>query len=158
MNQLLEKQRIYWKQRGKIKWVMEGDARTKLFHANATLKHRNNLIAQLQKNNGQIVHSHAEKEIVLWEAFKERLGHSDFTSMTFNLSFFLESNSELNWLEEPFTTDEIDAVVRNLPNDKAPGPDGFNNEFFKRCWHFIKDFLCSLLCFPRQFSVSSEYK
>jgi len=28
---------------------MEGDARTKLFHANATIKHRNNLIAQLQK-------------------------------------------------------------------------------------------------------------
>ena len=28
---------------------------------------------------------------------------------------------------------KIDAVVRNLPNDKAPGPDGFNNEFIKRC-------------------------
>jgi hypothetical protein len=37
-------------------------------------------------------------------------------------------------------------VVRNLPNDKAPDTDGFNNEFIKRCWHFIKeDFyaLCS---------------
>lgn len=42
-------------------------------------------------------------------------------------------------LEEPFTREEIDAVVRNLSNDKALGPDGFNNEFIKKCWHFIKE-------------------
>ena len=47
LNHLLEQQRIYWKQRSKIRWVKDGDARTKLFHANATIKHRNNLIAQL---------------------------------------------------------------------------------------------------------------
>jgi hypothetical protein len=45
---------------------------------------------------------------------------------------------DLAWLEETFTVEEIDAVIKNLPNDKAPGPDGFNNEFIKRCWHFIK--------------------
>jgi hypothetical protein len=59
--------------------------------------------------------------------------------MAFNLSYFLENNSELSWLEEPFTREEIDVVVRNLPNDKASGRDGFNSEFIKRCWHFIKD-------------------
>ena len=133
LSHLLEQQRVYWKQRGKVRWVKDGDAVTKLFHANATIKHRNNLIAQLQKNNGETVHNHAEKEIILWDAFKERLGHFDFTTMAFNLSYFLESNSELSWLEEPFTTEEIDAVVRNLPNDKAPDPDGFNNQFIKRC-------------------------
>jgi len=47
LNHLLEQQRIYWKQRSKIRWVKDGDAGTKLFHANATIKHRNNLIAQL---------------------------------------------------------------------------------------------------------------
>jgi CRISPR/Cas system-associated endonuclease Cas1 len=51
LNQLLEQQRTYWKQRGKVRWVKDGDAGTKLFHANAAIKHRNNLIAQLQKRN-----------------------------------------------------------------------------------------------------------
>jgi hypothetical protein len=64
--------------------------------------------------------------------------------MTFNLSYLLGSNSELAWLEEPFTREEIDNVVRNLPNDKAPRPDGFNNEFIKKCWNFIKDDLYAL--------------
>ena len=86
-----------------------------------------------------MVHNHFDKAAVLWEAFKDRIGQPEFTSITFNLSFFLESNSDLSWLDEPFTKDEIDVVVRNLPNDKAPGPDGFNINFIKSCWHFIKD-------------------
>jgi len=76
LDQLLDQQRTYWKQRGKIRWVKEGDAGTKLFHACATIKHRGNLIAQLQKSNGEVVLSHAEKEKILWEAFKDRLGQS----------------------------------------------------------------------------------
>jgi len=144
----LEQQKIYWRQRGNIRWVKEGDAGTKLFHATATLKHRNNLIAQLQKHNGETVHNHIDKAAVLWETFKERLGHSEFQSIAFNLNFFLENNIDLAWLEAPFTRDEIDAAVKNLANDKAPGPDGFNNEFIKKCWHFIKeDFYALCLAF-----------
>jgi len=41
---LLEQQRIYWKQRGSIKWVQMGDVGTKFFHNNATIKYRKNLI------------------------------------------------------------------------------------------------------------------
>jgi hypothetical protein len=78
--------------------------------------------------------------LILWDAIKERLGQSEFTSMSFNPDFFfLESNSDLAWLEEPFTRDEIDVVVKNLRNDKSPGPHGFNNEFIKKCWQFIKE-------------------
>lgn len=149
LNQLLDQQKIYWKQRSKIRWIKEGDAGTKLFHATATINHRNNLIPQLQKNNGKIVVTHADKEKVLWESFKERLGLSDYSGMVFNLSFFLESNANLDWFEDPFTREEIDSVVRNLPNDKAPGPDGFNNNFIKRCWHLIKEDYYAL-CFAFQ--------
>jgi hypothetical protein len=116
------------------------------FHTSVTLRHKNNLIPQLQKDNGETVYNHIDKVAILWEAFKERLGHSEFNNITFNLDTLLDRNPNLAWLEEPFTGDEIDSVVRSLPNNKAPGPDGFNNEFPKKCWHFIKeDFyaLCS---------------
>ena len=26
-----------------------------------------------------------------------------------------------------------------MPADKAPGPDGFNSQFLKTCWHIIKE-------------------
>jgi len=36
-----------------------------------------------------------------------------------------------------FTKTEIDQVVKNLPSYKAPGPDGFNTDFLKKCWPII---------------------
>ena len=41
-------------------------------------------------------------------------------------------------LEEPFTNDEIDNIIKSLPSDKSPGPDGFNTDFVKKCWPIIK--------------------
>jgi hypothetical protein len=35
--------------------------------------------------------------------------------------------------------EEIDAIVLDFPNDKAPGPDGFNGFFVKKTWHIIKE-------------------
>ena len=89
LNQLLDQHRTYWRQRSKIKWIKDGDAGTKLFHATATLKYRNNLISQLQKDNGEIVSNHFDKAKVLWDAFKERLGQSEFRNIVFNMSSFL---------------------------------------------------------------------
>jgi len=40
---------------------------------------------------------------------------------------------DLNSLVKPFSGQEIDLVVKSLPSNKAPGPDGFNIDFTKRC-------------------------
>ena len=42
-------------------------------------------------------------------------------------------------LSEPFSTAEIDAVVKEMPIGRAPGPDGFNGCFLKTCWPIIKE-------------------
>lgn len=57
--------------------------------------------------------------------------------MLFNLDNLLDSNDLLHDLEAPFTRQEIDEVVADLPNNKSPGPDGFNNEFIKSSWPLI---------------------
>jgi hypothetical protein len=44
---LLNKQRIYWKQRGNIKWVKLGDQDSKIFHANASIRKRRNIVSWL---------------------------------------------------------------------------------------------------------------
>ena len=55
---------------------------------------------------------------------------------TFNLlglENLIEKSDDLHWLETPFTKTEIDAVVKDLPSGKSPGPDGFNTNFVKSC-------------------------
>ena len=59
--------------------------------------------------------------------------------MGFNLEELINPVEGVECLTVPFTTKEIDDVVREMPNDKAPGPDGFNGQFLKSCWHIIKD-------------------
>jgi hypothetical protein len=44
---LLEQQRVYWQQRGRIKWVTLGDENTNFFHASATIKNNRNSIMTL---------------------------------------------------------------------------------------------------------------
>jgi hypothetical protein len=61
--------------------------------------------------------------------------------MYFDLQGLLSTPKYLSWLEEPFTKEEIDTTIHNLPSDKSPGPDGFNDDFLKRCWLVVvKDF------------------
>jgi hypothetical protein len=35
--------------------------------------------------------------------------------------------------------DEIDLIIKEMPSDRAPGPDGFNGMFLKKCWGIIKE-------------------
>lgn len=86
---------------------------------------------------------------ILWEAYKDRLGKSEFQSIQCNLTGLFSNPLDLSWLEEPFTHKEIDQVVAHLLVDKSPGPDGFNINFFKKYWPIINhDFYD--LCFSFQ--------
>ena len=38
----------------------------------------------------------------------------------------------LEVLTKPFEVQEIEKVIKELPIDKAPGPDGFNGLFMKK--------------------------
>jgi hypothetical protein len=128
---LLEKQKMYWRQRGNIKWVTLGDAGTHFFHANATLRHKLKTIAELTTIEDLSFSAHKDKEEILWNEFKQRLGFTEFGGFSVHPSFLFQQNSQLHSLEDPFTENKIDSVVKTLPNFKSPGPDGFNNEFTK---------------------------
>jgi hypothetical protein len=51
--------------------------------------------------------------------------------MYFDLHSLLTPAENLEILEEPFTKEEIDSVIQQLPTNKSPGPDGFNGDFLK---------------------------
>ena len=63
--------------------------------------------------------------------------------MHFELPQLLDPVDGLHSLDRPFSQQEINDVLKYLPVDRAPGPDGFNGMFFKKCWHIIQtDFMC----------------
>ena len=84
-------------------------------------------------DNGISYSSHEDKASLLWTAYKDRLGKTEPHEMLFDLGTLLHPNPDLIVLEEPFSIEEIDEVVKDLPNNKSPGSDGFNSKFFKKC-------------------------
>ena len=63
-------------------------------------------------------------------------------SRPFDLHELLPTVPDLQQLTDPFSDDEIVDLVKHMKTDKAPGPDGFNGMFLKKCWPIVKhDFI-----------------
>jgi hypothetical protein len=66
------------------------------------------------------------------------MGRSDGIQMQFNLSQLICPVEGLDELTVPFSKKEMDEVIKNMPADCAPNPDGFNGLFLKKCWHVVQ--------------------
>lgn len=58
--------------------------------------------------------------------------------MQFDLDTLIPVLQNLDDLCSPFG-EEIDAIVLDFPNDKAPRPDGFHGYFVKKAWHILRE-------------------
>lgn len=60
LNQLLNQEEIYWKQREKTFWLNEGDDNTKFFHACASARKKNNHLSFREDESGRQITNQEE--------------------------------------------------------------------------------------------------
>jgi hypothetical protein len=139
VQKLLRYKNAYWKKRYTINRVKLGDECPKFFHAMAIGSYRKNTITSLKDEAGNLVSDHDGKAALLWIAYKNRLGVTVLPQMQFSLDRLFSITVDLESLVAPFLKEEIDIIIKHMPIDKAPSPDGFNGLFIKKCWSLIKD-------------------
>ena len=124
---------IYWKQRCTIRYIMVGEENTKFFQAMAIERYYKNTISSIKNVAGDVVSDHQQLAGMFWSEFKNRMGHAQGIQMGFDLENLLARVDGLEDLSKPFSKDEVDEVIKHLPLDRAPGPDGFTRLFLKKC-------------------------
>jgi len=122
----------------RIDWIRGGDANTKLFQLHARHRKRKNFIGKLISGD-QIFTKHDDKARLVDDFYDNLLGTALDREHSINLDELGIVPHNLADLELPFTEEEVWNTIKQLPPDKAPGPDGFTGRFYKVCWPIIKN-------------------
>jgi hypothetical protein len=81
----------------------------------ATERFRRNSISSLQLSDGHIVTDHDQIAVEAWACYKNRMCTSFGIWMLFDLHNLIPRIDGLEEIVLPFTTEEMDDVVKNMP-------------------------------------------
>lgn len=135
--------------RSRILYLREGDDNTSFFHQQAHYRKKKKIIAKFIVND-RVVTSPEDKLRAALDFYDALIGSAEQRDFTLDFLSLGVQQHDLSELEVPFTEEEVWATIREIPLDKAPGPDGFTGRFYKVCWNSIKDdVLAALLAVQR---------
>ena len=78
------------------------------------------------------------KEELSHTAYKNLLGTAQAREHALDLDFLDIAQVDLSDQELIFSEEEVWAVIKEMPADCAPGPDGFFGLFYQKVWVIIK--------------------
>ncbi|XP_057760892.1 uncharacterized protein LOC130981312 [Arachis stenosperma] len=131
------RQDMYWKQMSRSRHANKMDRNTRYFHNIASARRRNNRIESLAIN-GRLVRNQARIKFAVQDFYK-RLYHQEATprvSFRDGLVNRLEME-EVKTLEALPSVEEVKEAIWDCEYSKAPGSDGYNMNFIKKCWNEI---------------------
>jgi hypothetical protein len=86
------------------------------------------------------------KKELFTEEFARLMGSIQTREHTINLEELGIPVANLAELDNMFTEEEVWNTIREMPIDRAPGPDGFTGAFYQRAWPVIKqDILAGIM-------------
>ena len=99
-------------------------------------KREKNQINNLRNEEGEVTTDDAETQRSIRDYYKQLYGNKmdkleekDRFLEKFNLPWLNQEEREI--MNSPITSTEIESVIKNLPKNKSPGPDGFTGELYQ---------------------------
>jgi hypothetical protein len=137
--QLCKDEESVLQQRSRIQWLQLGDKNTKFFHNSLLHRQVRNRIHSLQDATDTSITDPQAMGKLASTYYEQLLNapqttHNHDFQHVFSKKIYAASSSSLHL---PITDDEIKNALFSIPDNKAPGPDGYNAFFFKHCWSII---------------------
>jgi len=137
------------KQSARLTAIKASEASSKLFYMQANGRRRKNFIQSIRTED--TTHFlHQDKAEVIFQHYNSLFGPPLPRTATLNWQALQFQRHDLAHLEDPFTEEEVQAVISDIAADKAPGPDGYIGLFFKRSWQTVKGDIMAALDFFHQ--------
>ena len=99
-------------------------------------KRDKNQISKIRNEKGEVTTDNAEIQRIIRDCYEQLYGNKidnleemDRFLEKFNLPRL--NQEEIEIMNNPITRAEIEAVIKNLPKNKIPGPYGFTGEFYQ---------------------------
>ena len=131
--------------RAKARWVEQSEKSTKYFFQLEKTRSKNKVMSKVETENGII--TDPKKILQAQSSFYKNLYTTD---PKVNFTFDVEipnkiSEEDKRLMGQPITVEELGQILKSMPNEKTPGPDGICADFYKVFWYKIKDTVVDLV-------------
>ncbi|BFG37609.1 hypothetical protein CerSpe_238830 [Prunus speciosa] len=140
INELWGREECYWRQRSRIKWLIEGDSNTSYFHQSTIQRRRQNKIARIKDHEGRWVDNPKKIRHTIEAHFKELFttsGNRDWSEAIDCVPSVVTDEMNIV-LTSPVTEQEVKEVASQMGGMRAPRLDGFQGIFYQSYWDIIQ--------------------
>ena len=93
-------------------------------------------INKIRNEKGEITSDTTEVQRMIRDYYKQLYAnkmdnHEEMDKYLERYNFPRQNHEELENINRPITSNEIKTIIKNLPTNISPGPDGFIGEFYQ---------------------------
>ena len=149
----LNHEEVFYKQKSRVSWLSLGDNNNSFFFNQTKQNWNHNKILAIKDANGQTVLGHKLVASVAVDFFKNSLGSPpDSQPIVLDVDCGRISDQDHPILLAPVDDVLVFNTLKGMKRNKAPGPEGFNVEFYLHCWEIVGPLFCAAV---RDFFVHS---